>query len=67
MTDKDYPTPILDGLIEAGHIRVVAEMYIGTASDGTEVSIGSTYPFDGKPGKAYAEAYLNDYPTPESW
>jgi len=60
-------TPILDALIEAGHVRIVAEMIIGTASDGTEVSLGSTFPLRGVPGKAYAEAYLTDFPTPESW
>jgi hypothetical protein len=65
---KPVPTPILDALIEDGHARIQDDgMIIGTASDGTEVTLGSTFTFRGKPGKLFAEAYLSDYPTPESW
>ena len=54
-------TPILDALIEAGHIEIVDGTYVGIASDGERLNIGVTH----MPG--LAERYLTDYPTPEVW
>lgn len=58
-------TPILDGLIAAGHITVDEDQsLIGHASDGEDLSIGSTRT---KQYRGYAEAYLTDHPTPDTW
>lgn len=54
-------TPILAGLIAAGHIVVTDHEYVGTASDGVEVRIGSDH------APELAERYLTDHATPESW
>ena len=54
-------TPILAGLIASGAITMKDGEYVGTASDGVDVLIGS----EGR--ESDAEAYLTDYPTPDLW
>lgn len=57
----DSKTPILDSLIESGDITMDGHTYVGHASDGVEVQIGVDY----KP--EFAELYLRDYPSPDTW
>lgn len=54
-------TPILDGLIASGDVRIERTSFIGIAHDGVEVSLGIIY------NPLCAENYLRDHPTPKDW
>lgn len=59
---KKVETPILDSLLASGVIYVLdGDTYVGRASDGVEVAIGSTFT------PTVVESYLTVHPTPESW
>ncbi len=54
-------TPTLDALIALGTVWIEDCDYVGRASDGTVVSLGSVYDAGG------TEGYLCEYSTPDTW
>lgn len=56
---KITKTPILDGFIKKGIIKVNPNEYHGLAEDGTEVSFGSD--------PEGVERYLQNRPNPKDW
>lgn len=53
--------PNLDNAINNGWVRIEDGEYIGTATDGTEISLGY------KRDLQAAERYLAACPTPDTW
>lgn len=53
--------PRLAALVKAGTVFVERSEYVGRASDGELVAIGSVGLED------VTESYLSEYPTPEHW
>lgn len=52
---------LLNKLIKEGHIFLYNGEYVGIASDGIQVWMGS------EGHEAYIIAFLVDYPTPDTW
>jgi hypothetical protein len=55
------PYPTLSALLTSGDLWIDVDTYVGKAADGVEVTVGTVY------NRAGVEAYLVEYPTPETW
>ena len=54
--------PILQSLINAGHVTILGYVFVGHASDGTECILPGS---EVRPDQT--EAYLANFPTPDMW
>lgn len=61
MNKEREMTPVLDKLINSGHVWLEDGVYYGRAFDGVMVRIGWGE------GKESTEAYLKDHPSPVDW
>lgn len=54
-------TPLLDHLLKDGSVWLDGREYVGRATDGVEVSLGSLG------DEEWIEKYLSANPTPDTW
>jgi hypothetical protein len=58
---KEPVTPHLDRALASGLVRLVDMEYVGTATDGVELTVGTIL------DKEATDRWLASYPTPDTW